>query len=136
MSLKSIHSRCSSKDIKDDCKDRCIYRCVGCGLHHAAVECGGIYYCPTPGCTVSGAAWWRSKLKSYREVNGKHTVNPLEAVVFAAKHKVEDPAISAVRDVQVRYWFGLVDDENYEGLDMTEYLPVLATLGLLSEAQP
>ena len=33
-----------------------IYRCISCGIQDARVEAGGIWHCPNPLCTVSGAS--------------------------------------------------------------------------------
>jgi len=59
------------------------FTCHYCGLHDENVECGGIYYCPNPLCLGPGAAYFRSKMKSYEESeNGKHSVNPSEIIMF------------------------------------------------------
>ena len=38
---------------------RDINKCIGCGLVDDLVECGGIYYCPNPFCSASGATNWK-----------------------------------------------------------------------------
>lgn len=35
------------------------YTCISCGLKDKTVEAGGIYYCPNPFCSVSGATNWK-----------------------------------------------------------------------------
>ena len=58
--------------------------CYYCKLHHKNVEAGGMWHCPNPLCTGPGAAYWRSKCKSYREFpNGTHTVDPEELIQLA-----------------------------------------------------
>jgi len=39
--------------------DKKLYKCISCGLVDPLVEAGGIYYCPNPFCTVSGATNWK-----------------------------------------------------------------------------
>lgn len=57
------------------------YTCHFCKLSHRAVEAGGIFHCPNPLCTGSGAAWFRSRLESYREDGSyKHTIDSNEAL--------------------------------------------------------
>jgi len=53
-------------------------KCISCGLEDNKVEAGGIWHCPNPRCTVSGAAWFRSKLKSFKEIGNRHTVDENE----------------------------------------------------------
>lgn len=126
-----MSDRCSWKQVSSSCEVRCIYRCISCGLHHVEVEAGGIYWCPTPGCTVSGAAWWRQKLDSYTEnLDGTHSVDPLEALIFAAKYELTDPAIIEARKAACEKWLDRID---YDKLDVTEYLPVLTRAGLALE---
>lgn len=53
--------------------------CYYCHLRHDQVEAGGVWYCPNPLCTGPGGAYFRSKLKSYKEVeDNRHTVDPDE----------------------------------------------------------
>lgn len=47
--------------------------CISCGLDDERVECGGIYHCPNPVCTVTGAVWARRPLKSYRDNDRENT---------------------------------------------------------------
>jgi len=50
-------------------------KCIYCKTESDKVEASGIYYCPNPECTGCGAAWFRSKLKSYKNTGVKtHTV--------------------------------------------------------------
>jgi len=46
------------------------YKCIGCGLVRKNVEAGGIYYCPNPACTASGASCHKTNFKSYKNDNG------------------------------------------------------------------
>jgi hypothetical protein len=91
---------------------RCIHCCAYCGLVHKDVEAAGIYHCPNVACPGPGAASWRAKLASYREVeNDRHTVDPLE-VIDAARarlHFETDETIKAAvcRSV-LSYWSPLV----------------------------
>lgn len=74
-------------------------QCISCGLIGHGVEAGGIWYCPNPLCRVSGAAWFRCKLKSRREnPDGTHTVDADEWVRAAYEVQIDDPAISEARD--------------------------------------
>jgi len=34
-------------------------KCISCGLEDDLVEAGGIWYCPNPFCTASGASNWK-----------------------------------------------------------------------------
>ena len=49
--------------------DSDIYTCIGCKLNDEKVECGGIYYCPNPFCSVSGATNWKSNNLNVRETS-------------------------------------------------------------------
>ena len=51
--------------------------CLYCGLSHKLVEAGGIYHCPNPCCLGPGQSYQRSKLKSYKKIDGgwRHTVD-------------------------------------------------------------
>ena len=42
--------------------------CGSCGFTHRSVEGRGIFHCPNPICPSAGAARWRHKLKSFREL--------------------------------------------------------------------
>lgn len=96
---------CSWAELDPDCRQRCSYRCHGCGLHHHAVEAGGIHFCPTPGCAMAGAAWFRSELQSYELLgNGNHTVDPTELVEVALVYPIEDERIGEARDRMVMWW--------------------------------
>jgi len=84
-----------------------IYTCRGCGLSSKNVECAGIYYCPNPLCTSSGAAPHRAKMKSFQEdKNGRHTVDPDEMLQVGLKFLHEHPPsdlTAAVRRM-LPYW--------------------------------
>jgi len=61
-------------------EDKGSYHCRSCTLYHKNVECGGVWYCPNPKCKGSGGSWFRSTLKSYKElkVDGSHTIDEEE----------------------------------------------------------
>jgi hypothetical protein len=67
------------------------------------VEAGGIWYCPNPLCTVTGAVWFRSKLDSYVETKDSHTVDPYEWIYKGRKTIVEgdDSDLKAMLDDSV-----------------------------------
>lgn len=52
--------------------DRNIFECISCGLVDESVECGGIYYCPNPFCTVSGSTNW--KIKNLEVIQDAHSI--------------------------------------------------------------
>lgn len=54
--------------------------CMSCGITHKKVEARGIYECPNPLCTVSGASWFRMTLDSYEEDAPRmsHTIDSWE----------------------------------------------------------
>lgn len=58
------------------------FTCIGCGLTDKRVEAGGIYYCPNPACTATGAWSHRTNLKSYREEGDHHFVDPNEMIRY------------------------------------------------------
>lgn len=71
-----------------------MYHCRGCLLYDNKVEAGGIYYCPNPHCPSAGGAWFRRKLKSYKEnPDGTHSVDEKEwklaANIYLAKKEYE-----------------------------------------------
>lgn len=81
---KFLHKK-ASKDFKEDIfnqsknKVTYLYNCYYCGLHNDKVECSGLFYCPNPKCTGPGGAYFRSTLKSYKELPcGGHTVDDEE----------------------------------------------------------
>lgn len=92
-----------------------IYVCCGCGIHHPDVECAGIYHCPNPLCTATGAAYWRAKMKSYRDVDGhKHTIDPDEMVEIG-KERLETETDEELRKgikAGILYWSG-ADKETF-----------------------
>ncbi len=59
------------KEIK---KEVCHY----CNFRSENVEASGILYCPNAMCTGPGGAWFRHKLKSFKEVGDRHTVSEIE----------------------------------------------------------
>lgn len=57
------------------------YICHYCKLDNPKVEASGVWYCPNGICPGPGAAWFRAKLKSYKEnggSNGEHTIDEKE----------------------------------------------------------
>lgn len=58
--------------------------CGSCGLTHSQVEAGGIWYCPNPACTMTGAAWFRTKLPSTRDEGSHHYVDEGEWIEAVA----------------------------------------------------
>ena len=48
------------------CGERDIMKCISCGIQDERVEAGGIYHCPNPLCTVSGA-WNARKAFGFHE---------------------------------------------------------------------
>lgn len=52
-----------------------VWDCFYCGLRDGKVEAGGIWYCPNGHCPGPGGAWFRAKLKSYRDDGSGHTVD-------------------------------------------------------------
>jgi hypothetical protein len=84
MSKKSIFSDAPPSD-----------ECGGCGLKHKGVEASGIWACSNPLCRATGASWFRSKLKSFKEHSGSHSVDIVEWVVMGLKHALDckDPVI-------------------------------------------
>jgi hypothetical protein len=93
----------------DESKRDPIYECCGCGIYHPEVECAGIFFCPNPLCPSCGAAYWRSKMKSFRDINGhKHTVDPEEMVEIGRERlKVEaDEELRRGIEAGVLYWSG------------------------------
>ncbi len=76
------------------------YTCYSCDLEHPDVECHGMLYCPNPLCPSAGGAWFRARLKSYREEkDGRHSVDYKEWQREAKKYLKENP-ISALPAVQ------------------------------------
>lgn len=54
-------------------------KCFSCGIESNKLEASGMWHCPNPRCTGSGAAWFRRNLKSFKEVGAfNHTVDPNE----------------------------------------------------------
>lgn len=43
-----------------------IETCASCGLKDDEVEAQGMYYCPNPICSTSGATWFRMQMASYK----------------------------------------------------------------------
>ena len=73
------------------------FQCYSCGLKHRKVEAGGIYYCPNPFCTISGATWFRKQLESFEpSLDNTYTVDNKEwystAVDYTIK-EIKDPLI-------------------------------------------
>jgi hypothetical protein len=69
--------------------------CYYCHLRHEKVEASGVYHCPNPLCSGPGGGYFRSKLKSYTEVeNDRHTVDHEEwlnaAVEYMLKENIDD----------------------------------------------
>ena len=75
--------------------ERNIHKCISCGLIHGDVEAGGVYHCPNPLCTVSGASWFKLKLQSYKDQRDHYTVDEVELLAEGLKYMstVKDPAI-------------------------------------------
>jgi len=83
--------------------------CGACGLYHRAVEAGGIWHCPNPLCPGPGAAYFRSKLDSFRKVeNFKHEVDIEEWIPKAEARvkEIDDADITAAFLRCRRYWLG------------------------------
>jgi hypothetical protein len=84
-----------------------INQCVSCGLIHEDVECGGIYYCPNPACTVCGSEWFKHGLKSYRSKGyNTYTVDPEEMILAVMEIFMElEPCIrkAALRSLK-KHW--------------------------------
>ena len=58
-----------------------VYVCIGCGLYHRRVECGGIYYCPNVLCNMCGATHWKTNKPWSRSVD-----NGVEILDWQAMH--------------------------------------------------
>jgi len=80
------------------------HQCISCNLRHENVEASGVFYCPNPLCTVTGATYHRSKLKSYREFANHHEVDGLEWLLYGLNNLPEDPVIrvATLRSAQQR----------------------------------
>lgn len=82
--------------------------CYYCGLRHRKVEASGVYHCPNPLCQGPGAASFREKLHSYTEgEDGRHTVDPAEAVAFGLAYAAtltEDPELADHIRRSVKRW--------------------------------
>lgn len=76
-----------------DTLPRDMNECMSCGLKHERVEARGVYFCPNPLCTVTGAAIYRTKLKSYVEHAYHHEVDSLEWLLYGLSNLAEDPTI-------------------------------------------
>lgn len=84
--------------------------CHYCGLHHKDVEAGGIHHCPNPCCLGPGQSYARSKLESYREVEGdRHTIDLDELFEVGLRKVLDkgDPVISTQAFISVvrEYWW-------------------------------
>jgi ribosomal protein L37AE/L43A len=72
-------------------KSRGHLTCYYCGLKNDKTEAGGIYYCPNPRCIGPGGAWFRMRLKSYIEIDNRHTVDEEEWKTAADEYeKIEN----------------------------------------------
>lgn len=79
----------------------CWRRCYYCGFDDAQVEAAGVWRCPNALCPGPGASWCRSRLHSYREVDGgRHTVDEEEWIAAGLVYAdtLEDAALA----VQIR----------------------------------
>ena len=66
------------------------YKCLYCGYRNKQVEAQGIWHCPNALCTGPGAAYFRSTLKSYKEVPRGHTVDEWEYWIKGAIHNLKN----------------------------------------------
>lgn len=109
--MRSLISGCSMRDLLPTCTGRCPYRCVGCDLHHAEVEAGGIYWCPNPLCGATGAYAFRQTLPSTTYVNDRQQVNLGEWIAAAMAVEGLDPDVAAARErCRVRLEAELADE--------------------------
>jgi ribosomal protein L37AE/L43A len=71
------------------------YTCHYCKLKHDKVEAGGLHHCPNNLCSGPGAAYFRSKLKSYvDDTDGSgHTVDSYEWIAMALLDLPEDEVL-------------------------------------------
>jgi len=68
------------------------YTCFYCGHYSNKVEARGLWYCPNLLCSGPGAAWFRAKLKSFKEINFfRHTVDPEEWREEAFRYLQDNP---------------------------------------------
>jgi len=65
-------------------------KCFSCEIKHPKVECIGIWYCPNALCRGVGAAWFRSTLDSYKEIDGiHHEVCKIEWLEKGRKYNID-----------------------------------------------
>jgi hypothetical protein len=93
--------------------------CIGCGYQGKEVEAGGIYYCPNPICTVSGAWGGRKKIPGTVEHGNSQSVVPEQAAALG-KWLVNGLPPSDLRDAigrMVPYWENDCKRDRMEGIE-------------------
>lgn len=79
--------------------------CYYCGLVHAKVEAGGVYYCPNRLCIGPGAWSHRKGLKSYQELtDGGYTVDPQDVLESVHANTNSDFAVWTAECKAVEKW--------------------------------
>lgn len=90
------------------------YECISCGLISREVEFGGIYYCPNPLCTVSGATCHKRHLLTVLNSQSSIRVNPAEVYDWGLDliESVKDEKLLEAMRRSLEYWKNLVTNKH------------------------